>query len=82
MGAGQQNNSKGNGASKRMSNPRRKARREACWSRGQKRKEARRIAAEDAALRNSNARANGELTPWEKAKAARAARRHPESKAA
>jgi len=35
---------KGNGAYKRMSNPRRKARRIACWTRGQKRKDARRKA--------------------------------------
>jgi len=47
-----QSSAKGNPASHRMSNPRRKARREACWARGQKRKQARKQAADAAQKRN------------------------------
>ncbi len=48
-------NSKGNGAAKRMSNPRLKARRAECWARGEARKKARREA-QDAAHKANVAR--------------------------
>lgn len=70
-----QSKSKGNPASKRMTNEKRKARRHACWLRGQDRKRKRREANEDAHKRNQHRRASGELTPWERAKTARAERR-------
>jgi hypothetical protein len=63
---------KGNPAAHRMSNDRLKARRKACWARGQRRKDARRRAQEAAHEINV---ARG-MTAWEIAKAARFAARH------
>ena len=45
-GKGNNQNSKGNGAAKRMANPRLKARRAECWARGEARKKERREAQE------------------------------------
>lgn len=70
-----QNNSKGNGASKRMANPKRKASRERCWARGQKRKEQRIAAAAERAQLNAELRAAGDLTPWELARLKRTEKR-------
>jgi hypothetical protein len=65
---------------KRASNARRKARCHECWLRGFDRK-VKRIAAQNARERANNERRYGsrigELTPWEAAKAARYAKRHP-----
>lgn len=66
---------KGNPASHRMSNAAYKARRAAAWLRGQKRKEANRAAQNERTSENKRRRANGEPTPWEKAKAQRASNR-------
>lgn len=60
-----------------MSNPRRKSRRERCWANGQKRKAKRQRENEAAHAANVQRRANGEPTPWEAAKARRAAAREP-----
>ncbi len=72
-----QNNSmsKGNGASKRMSNPKLKAKRARCWENSQRRKVARNDRMIVARADNQHSREIGALTPWEKAKAARADRR-------
>lgn len=70
-----QNSAKGNPASKRMSNPAKKALRQACWARGEKRKKLRVAKQEKQAAHNRALRADGEPTPWETAKAVRAARR-------
>ena len=67
---------KGNPASHRMSNPKRAARRERCWLRGQARKAERTKTNLAAASRNKRLRADGKLTPWEPAKRERHARRH------
>lgn len=67
--------SKGNGASKRMGNPRCKARRQECRARGEKRKQARRTEGEQAAARNAELRSAGQPTPWEAARLARVAKR-------
>jgi hypothetical protein len=64
--------SKGNGASHRMSNPRRKARFAECYLRGQKRAAARNAVQQAAHKANL---ANGGMTPWQLAKAARKADR-------
>jgi hypothetical protein len=47
----------------------------ASWGKGQARKQLRREEAEAAASRNRGLRARGELTPWERAKAAARARK-------
>ena len=65
------NTSKGNGASKRMSNERRKARMKECFRRSQERKEAHRKA-QDA---REKANLKVDLTPWQQAKATRKATR-------
>lgn len=70
-----QNNSKGNGASKRMANPKRKALREKCWANAQKRKEILRQQAAERAQRNAELRAEGLPTPWEIALVKRAEKR-------
>lgn len=70
-----QNSSKGNPASHRMSNPRRKARRAECWLRSQKRKERNRDANEERAAANRYARMIGDPTPHEAKKAKRRAKR-------
>lgn len=67
--------SKGNPASKRMSNANLKTRRQNSWNRGQRRKAERIAAQEQRAATNAGRRADGLPTPWEIAKAARAARR-------
>lgn len=59
---------KGNPASHRMGNAKRKERRARCWERGQKRKKARREAEEQAHLRNVKLQKEGRLTPWEYSK--------------
>lgn len=66
---------KGNGAHKRMSNERRKARRQRCWQRGESRKiqHSRENAAR--AAQNRILRAQGEPTPWELATELRKERR-------
>lgn len=69
------NSAKGNPATHRMSNPKRKARREACWARGQKRKQERQKATEAAAKRNAELHYTETLTPWELAKLKRYAKR-------
>lgn len=68
-----QKSSKGNPASHRMANANLKARRERSWRRGQERKTARREAQAARAADNRAARARGEATPWQIAKARRAA---------
>jgi len=68
---------KGNPSGKRMSNPRRKTRREQCWLRGEQRKAARRDASHAAFIGNKKLRAEGKPTLWEVAKRERHARRHP-----
>lgn len=72
--------SKGNPAGKRMSNSALKERRARSWKAGQKRKEERKAEAINRANANKRTRATGEKTPWEQAKAARQARRHPVAK--
>lgn len=62
---------KGNPASKRMSNANLKARRASSWNAGEQRKKDRN-AAQDAAKRRNQ---DSGTTPWQQAKAARAARR-------
>lgn len=66
-----QSNSKGNGASKRMANPRHKATRERCWERGQKRKAHRR----EVAAQRHEANLTAGITPWEQARLDRRAKR-------
>ena len=66
---------KGNPASHRMSNVNLQARRERCWSRGQKRKDARQKLQEAAAKRNVQLRSLGQPTAWEVACTERRARR-------
>lgn len=61
----QQQSSKGNPASRRMMNARLKARRQACWARGERRKEQNRADNEMRAAHNRSLRAAGELTPHE-----------------
>lgn len=70
---------KGNPASKRMSNPKLKAKFARCWENGQRRKKARREAAALAEQRNRELIEAGELTPWQAAKAKAAARRAGEA---
>lgn len=66
---------KGNPAYKRIGNPRRVARRAACWARGKVNKD-KRIAANKAAHKaNERILAAGDLTAWQKAKDKRALRR-------
>ncbi len=60
-----QNSNKGNPASKRMSNPRLKARRAECWKRGEARKASRRAAQEVRHQANVEARWAGSLSPHE-----------------
>lgn len=60
---------------KRASNTRKKETRVSCWVTGERRKEERRKIQDAAAKRNREARARGELTPWQAAKAARHSRR-------
>lgn len=62
------------------SSDRRKTSRKECWARAQSRKDCRRSAQADAAKRNAGLRAEGRLTPWQAARAARRARRHPAAK--
>lgn len=62
---------KGNPASKRMSNPKRKAARERSWERAQKRHKRNREAGEASAALNKQTRESGGLTPWEEARQAR-----------
>lgn len=69
--AGATTGTKGNPASKRMQNKNLQARREASWKRGQKRKEERKAEAARRAQKNKDLRAQGLLTPWQQAKAAR-----------
>lgn len=71
----QQKGTKGNPASHRMSNKALKERRARSWAQGEKRKEQRRLAQKEREYANHRRRAVGEPTPWEAAKAARAARR-------
>lgn len=52
-----------------------KATRAASWKRTQERKAERRDAQNAAAARNRNLKTKGEMTPWEKAKAAARARK-------
>lgn len=59
---------KGNPASKRMQNPRRIARRAACWLRGQERKKLRKELQKEREAKNRKLRAQGALTPWKEAK--------------
>ena len=67
--AGKASGVKGNPAAKRMSNPKRKAKRERCWLRAQKRK-AENIAAAKAAFEaNEEFRKNGKLTPYQQRRA-------------
>jgi hypothetical protein len=66
---------KGNPASKRMTNPVRKTRRERCWRNGQKRKAERVKAQQEREAANRTRREAGDLTPWELACELRAARR-------
>lgn len=70
--------SKGNPASHRMSNKVLKERRASSWRRGEDRKALRRKEQEAAERRNRERRAQGLLTPWETAKAARTLRRAAE----
>lgn len=70
-----QQGGKGNPATRRMGNPKRKATRERSWAAGQKRKAARQAADAAAKARNDALRAAGELPPWEAARLARRARR-------
>lgn len=79
--AGQQS-AKGNPATHRMGNPRRKARRAECWARGQKRKLARKKEADEAQKFNAGVVAGGGMTPWQRAKALRAERREQKRQAA
>jgi hypothetical protein len=65
------NSAKGNPASKRMTNAQRKTRRERSWRNGEERKAERRKRQDEAAARNRQLRAAGELTPWEQANAHR-----------
>lgn len=58
-----------------MSNKRREARRQESYARNAKRKEARRAAALERKHANRLKHINGELTPWEHAKAARRSKR-------
>lgn len=67
------NSAKGNPASTRMSNSRRKARRAECWARSEKRKKALRETQEAAHKRNLATIAAGGKTPWQLAKARRRA---------
>lgn len=67
-----QNSSKGNPASKRMSNAKLKVRRAFSWARGEARKAARRKVQDEAHRRNLTTG----TSPWKQAKAERYARRH------
>lgn len=67
---------KGNPASKRMSNAHLAIRRERSWARGQKKKERNRADNKARQVANDNLRAQGQLTPWEKAVFERYAKRH------
>lgn len=60
---------KGNPASRRMSNEANRNRRARSWKNGQERKELRRIEKAEAEKRNKALRAAGLPTPWEAAKA-------------
>jgi len=77
-----QSSAKGNPASTRMGNEKLKARRQRSWAKRQKEKELNRNRQREAEARNAVLRAKGEPTPWEVAKAARYARRHPQEQAA
>lgn len=79
MAQKQKQKSKGNPAGRRAANEARKARRSLSWARGRKRKAERQAEGERRRKANDKRRANGEHTPWEAARAARHARRHPES---
>jgi hypothetical protein len=76
----QASSSKGNPAHKRMSNTNLKARRAASWARGQRRKAQRVKEQTEREVANAARRADGEPTPWERVKAARAARRAADPK--
>jgi hypothetical protein len=80
--ASQGSSSKGNGASKRMSNPNHKATRARSWAKGETRKKARVEAQKQREAENKKLRAAGQPTPWEQARAARAERRRHLQKAA
>jgi hypothetical protein len=71
----QSKSAKGNPASHRMSNKERKIRRQSSWARGEKRKDERRKTQQEAEKRNVLLVDSEKLTPWQEAKAARAARR-------
>jgi len=79
MSQAQGNTSKGNGASKRMSNPRRKARMAECFARSLKNaaaRNAKQVAAHAYNVAHSDTLGpDFQPTPWQKAKAARRARR-------
>lgn len=70
-----QSSNKGNPASKRMSNPNKKACRSRSWARGQKRKKQRVEAQEKREMDNRQRREQGLPTPWEEAQRDRAERR-------
>jgi hypothetical protein len=61
----------------RATNKRKIEGRAVSWERGRKRKDARRKAQDQRARMNAADRAAGTPTPWQAAKAARHARRHP-----
>lgn len=73
---------KGNPASHRMSAGKKKARCARNWAEQQKRKAARKAKQAEAEARNRDTVANDGLTPWQRAKAARAAKRNETRKAA
>lgn len=70
-----QTSSKGNPASKRMSNPHYKLKHEAAWKRSQVRKAARREAQQQRERDNKKLRAAGKPTAWEAAELLRRQRR-------
>lgn len=74
------NSNKGNPASKRMTNPRRKAARAVSWARGQRRKAARVEAQREREAANRQRRENGEPTPWEQSQIDRRDRRDKDPK--
>jgi hypothetical protein len=75
------NSAKGNPASHRMSNANRKAKRAERWAKARKRRDLANQANAQREQANTAARAAGEMTPWERAKAARAQKRAAKSAA-
>lgn len=67
--ANKQSGVKGNPAAKRMSNPKRKAKRERAWLRAQKRKAENIRAAQAAFEANEEYRKAGQLTPYQQRRA-------------